>query len=346
MKHPTHITFCCDQSDQQKEYHQALSDSVNQRLQSTVRDLQDKHARGVAEKDHPDRAPTGEPYKQARREAAQREATLLHQQRKVQQQQEMQKAQLQQRYEQKKREEEEDDYDNDDGIDGEDMHEVGANPQIKNGDNDGDDDDDDDDDDWLLDDMDDAAVLATLRARRLAELQAAAQEKASTEGKGHGQYRLIVQDEFLPEACQSSSEWVVVHFFHPEFQRCKIMDHHLEQIAQHHLTAKFLKIDANKTPFFVAKLKVQVLPTVLVFQNGKSVARLIGFEGISDKDDFETSRLQTWLAKTGAIKYEPPSAEIAEEMRRLGIQVPTTSSKPQSMWRGVTEREYNDSDEE
>ena len=43
--------------------------------------------------------------------------------------------------------------------------------------------------------------------------------------QGHGEYREIVEEEFLKEVC--GSLYVVVHFFHPEFFNCKIVDKHM-----------------------------------------------------------------------------------------------------------------------
>jgi len=129
-----------------------------------------------------------------------------------------------------------------------------------------------------------------------------------------------------------------VHFIHEDFERCKIMDHHLKIIAttQSSSSCKFLRINAEKAPFFVAKLQIKVLPTVLVFRDGKTIARLVGFEGLSidqDKpDEWPTSQLQKWIAKmTGAIEYKPNhdhDDENDDESEGRGRNM-----KP-SIWRG------------
>jgi len=51
-------------------------------------------------------------------------------------------------------------------------------------------------------------------------------------------------------------------------------------ISQKHIEAKFVKIDAEKCPFFVAKLQVQVLPTIICFIDGVAVDRVVGFEDL------------------------------------------------------------------
>mmetsp|Transcript_11269 Transcript_11269/g.12761 ORF Transcript_11269/g.12761 Transcript_11269/m.12761 type:complete len:330 (-) Transcript_11269:53-1042(-) len=175
--------------------------------------------------------------------------------------------------------------------------------------------DDDDDSDCEFDDDD--QILEAIRHKRLNELRKAQMKEVENKAKGHGEVRTIAQDEFLSE-CRSG-DYVAVHFFHKEFERCKIMDHHLKKIANQHLSCKFVRIDAEKTPFFVVKLKVQTLPSVIVFKNGKTIDRLLGFEDLIDTttssrsnvdiDDFPTSRLGYWLEKTGAIEYEGPDSD-------------------------------------
>ena len=39
-------------------------------------------------------------------------------------------------------------------------------------------------------------------------------------------------------------------------RRCKVMDLRLSELAPRHLESKFLRIDAEKAPFFVQKLQV------------------------------------------------------------------------------------------
>lgn len=170
--------------------------------------------------------------------------------------------------------------------------------------------DDGSDDEWLdSDNDDDDPVLEAMRLKRLQEMQHAHQQKAKELALGHGQVRTISEDEFLTE-CTGQSEFVVVHFFHNDYERCKVMDHHLKIVAPLHTSCKILRLDAAKAPFFVTKLQVRTLPTLIAFREGKSMARLIGFEGLAsptkDPDEWETSSLQRWLAGVGAIQYSPP----------------------------------------
>ena len=86
----------------------------------------------------------------------------------------------------------------------------------------------------------------------MAQMKLERQELEENMAKGHGQYQEIVEDEFLPTV--TKSPFVAVHWYHKDFERCKIFDHHLAMIAKQHVETKFCKIDAEKCPFFVEKL--------------------------------------------------------------------------------------------
>lgn len=65
--------------------------------------------------------------------------------------------------------------------------------------------------------------LERIRNARLGRLRAQQQEKDENLRRGHGQYREITQDEFLPAV--TGSKMVICHFYSDDFERCRIMDH-------------------------------------------------------------------------------------------------------------------------
>ncbi len=71
-----------------------------------------------------------------------------------------------------------------------------------------------------------------------------------------GQVKDIVETEFLDTMLKNKK--VVCHFYHKDFERCKIMEKHLQIIASTHGETVFVRIDAEKTPSFTAKLKIKV----------------------------------------------------------------------------------------
>jgi thioredoxin-like negative regulator of GroEL len=158
--------------------------------------------------------------------------------------------------------------------------------------------DDDFDDDEFLDDK----VLQDLQAKRLADMQAKHALERQFHAQGHGEYREITEEEFLKEVC--GSQWVVVHFHHREFFRCKIVDKHMRIIAAKHLSCKWLTMDAEKAPFFIAKLAIQMLPTVIVFKDGIVHEQFSGFDELGGKDEFRTEVLEHWFSKAGCLKMK------------------------------------------
>lgn len=290
--------------DDEKEVHKEVSDNVQKRVEKALEDLKEKHRTGTNEVDDVDRAPTGAAYRALHRQQRDRaRAAAEARERADERERRAENERILDAKEQLRRmnfgESEKENADNRDGDD------------ASSG---------DDEFDHLLDDEDDA--LAALRQARLAELKAQQSQRAQNISLGHGSLRTIGQDDFLPE-CTGSSRYVVVHFFHDDFERCKIMDFHLKIVAAEHLEAKFLRMDAAKAPFFVHKLRVRTLPALYVFEEGKEIGRLTGFEGLAKDpkkpDEWQTGRLEEWIGGTGAIEYVKPSEEVEEERRRLGI---------------------------
>ncbi len=68
-----------------------------------------------------------------------------------------------------------------------------------------------------------------------------------------------------------------------------------------HVATKFVKLNAEKAPFFVEKLAVKVLPTIVLFKDGIALDRIVGFEEFGGSDDFKTEILAQRIAKKGII---------------------------------------------
>ena len=81
-------------------------------------------------------------------------------------------------------------------------------------------------------------------------------QREVTRRKPYGQYKEIIESEFLDTMLQNSQ--VVCHFYSEDFERCKIADKHLYKLAQDHGETLFVKINANKSPFFTTKLDIKV----------------------------------------------------------------------------------------
>jgi thioredoxin-like negative regulator of GroEL len=77
---------------------------------------------------------------------------------------------------------------------------------------------------------------------------------------------------------------------------------HLREISRTHVEAKFIYLNAEMAPFFIKKLQVQVLPTIICFVDGVAVDRVVGFSDLGNKDDFPQIALTRRLIRSGALK--------------------------------------------
>lgn len=101
-----------------------------------------------------------------------------------------------------------------------------------------------------------------------------------------------------------------MHFYHKEFERCKIMDKHLKILAHQFPNTQFLYIDAEKAPFFVERLSIRTLPTLAIFINGVLKDKVLGFQGLSG-DEFLTYELAAALSASGVI--DSPKSKIKDK---------------------------------
>jgi len=274
--------------DDQKEYQKVVSENVNKRMENAMGDLKKKYANGQKE-DNSEGGPTGDAYKK-------------HQDGMKKKASDMKKAM-------------------DKGREQEAIFIKQERENLKDANDDNDNDSSDDEYDDLLNDVDNDPEMEALRSARMMAMRHQAGERAENIAKGHGTYRHISQDEFLAEV--TASKWCAFHFYHKEFERCKILHHHLDLIAPHHVECKFGQIDAEKCPFFIQKLQIQMLPCLIVFKDGVVVDRLTGFDALAidpaEPDKWHTSRLQAWIASCGAIKFTMPNEEVRKEMKKMGI---------------------------
>ena len=148
-------------------------------------------------------------------------------------------------------------------------------------------------------DEEEERMLREMAAERMQAARAEYEENQTNKTLGHGTYVEIVEQEFLPTV--TKTDYVICAFFHKDFERCKIVDMHLHKICKEHLEARFVRIDAEKCPFFVTKLQIQMLPTIVLFENGVAIDRIIGFEELGGQDDFPTMNLVRRLVKGGVL---------------------------------------------
>ena len=158
-------------------------------------------------------------------------------------------------------------------------------------------------------DEDDFEALREKRKVQMQKLQAQRQKNLLN---GHGRYmELSDQKEFFDAS--KNSKQVVVHFFRSSTWRCQIIDRHLGDIAPNHLETRFVKIDAEKSPFLVERLKIIMLPSILLIKDTKTIHTIVGFEEFGNHDEFPTSTLEYVLSEHKVLSYDGPPPEDADE---------------------------------
>ncbi|GHJ85402.1 hypothetical protein NliqN6_1804 [Naganishia liquefaciens] len=133
----------------------------------------------------------------------------------------------------------------------------------------------------------------------------------------YGFYREISEERELIQR-SSKEEFCIIHFSHPDFQRCAIMDRHLQALASRHLNTLFLRASVENAPFLVHRLGVKVLPCVISFINGNAVDRLIGFEELGNDDNFTTAALEFRLKRSGVLP--PPGYRKTTQAETLVVR--------------------------
>ncbi|KAE8214469.1 hypothetical protein CF327_g2107 [Tilletia walkeri] len=142
--------------------------------------------------------------------------------------------------------------------------------------------------------------LAGFRERRMDQLKQDLATMKEMRETNHGKYTEFTDEKELLQTTVKE-RFVVVHFFAPEFERCKIMDKHLADIAPHHFRTLFVRAHVHNTPFLVNKLKIKVLPCVVLFVDGIAKDRIIGFEDLGNTDNFTSAMLEWRLSHAGVI---------------------------------------------
>ncbi|KAL3614265.1 hypothetical protein CASFOL_042339 [Castilleja foliolosa] len=152
-------------------------------------------------------------------------------------------------------------------------------------------------------DMDD---LEMLRERRLQQMKKMAEKKSRWIALGHGEYSEIPNEKEFFSAVKASQR-VVCHFYRENWP-CKVVDKHLAILAKQHIETRFVKINAEKSPYLSEKLRIIVLPTLALVKNAKVEDYVVGFDELGGKDDFSTEELEERLAKAQVIIYEGESS--------------------------------------
>ncbi|KAI3789226.1 hypothetical protein L2E82_02017 [Cichorium intybus] len=152
-------------------------------------------------------------------------------------------------------------------------------------------------------DLDDIEVL---RERRLQQMKKMAEKRSRWVSLGHGEYSEIFSEKDFFSIVKASDR-VICHFYRENWP-CKVVDKHLGILAKQHIETRFIKIQAEKSPFLAEKLKIVVLPTIALIKNAKVDDYVVGFDELGGSDDFSTEELEERLSRNQVIFFEGESS--------------------------------------
>merc|ERR1712025_856269 len=141
--------------------------------------------------------------------------------------------------------------------------------------------------------------LLDLRRKRLEAMKGQAAERKKKLAVGHGEYELIEEKNFF-EICKKSDR-IVVHFFRPSAWRCEVMDRHLRELSQKHWGTRFVKVNAEKSPYLAERLHIWCLPSLVLCKNGKTDHTVVGFSEFKTGDEATTEEVEELLARWGMV---------------------------------------------
>lgn len=157
----------------------------------------------------------------------------------------------------------------------------------------------------------------SLRQKRLKDMKRQQVKRQIWLSRGHGEYREIdTETAFFEE--MKGEERMVCHFYRDTWP-CQVMDKHLAILAKSHIETKFVKINAEKSPFLTDRLKIWMLPTLALIRDEKTEDYIVGFNELGGKDHFETTVLEARLQVAGLLNVnEQPAPKAAPRAVRKG----------------------------
>lgn len=157
--------------------------------------------------------------------------------------------------------------------------------------------------------------IEKLREQRLKEMKKQHHQKQLWLAMSHGEYSEIPDEKEFFEVTKKSKD-IVCHFYRDGSEGCKIMDMHLKILARKHIEAKFCKLNAERCPFLMERLRIKVMPTVALIKDSITKDYIRGFTDLGNCDDFSTEMLEWRIAHSRVINYNGDLLTPPDEMRR------------------------------
>nr|XP_044251416.1 thioredoxin domain-containing protein 9-like [Drosophila takahashii] len=151
---------------------------------------------------------------------------------------------------------------------------------------------------------------------------------------GHGKYSDLGSEKGFFEMTKKSQNFVC-HFYASGNEHCKLVDKHLRILAPRHLEARFCKVNAARAPFLTRRLRMEVLPTVVLVKDSRTRDFIVGLSELGDRADFATEAMERRIALSGTIDKQPSNGKSASNGNGNGNGKPKSNLKrPRKSKRG------------
>jgi hypothetical protein len=153
--------------------------------------------------------------------------------------------------------------------------------------------------------------FARIRRQRIEQMKEAAVEKEQWRRNDHGVLTTVSDQKEFFDACKKSKR-VVCLFFRDSNKWCDVLSNHMQVLAEKHMEAKFLKVNAENSPFLVERLNVWMMPTIVCCKEGKVHRQFNGLDEIDPTGKFETASLEFVLHGSEMLDDTPLVDKVLE----------------------------------
>lgn len=135
--------------------------------------------------------------------------------------------------------------------------------------------------------------------------------------KGHGALAKIVDQKDFFGVCKQSTK-VIVLFTRDSNKYGTVMKDHMTLLAQQHMEARFVWVDAENAPFLTEKLNIWMLPTIVCIVDNNVKEQHNGLNEIDGSGKYSSGMLEYLLHIDGMLDEAPLyDAEAQREEEEL-----------------------------
>uniref|UniRef100_A0A7S4PLQ9 Thioredoxin domain-containing protein n=1 Tax=Paramoeba aestuarina TaxID=180227 RepID=A0A7S4PLQ9_9EUKA len=133
-----------------------------------------------------------------------------------------------------------------------------------------------------------------MRKKRIEEMRKDAQNKQKWKREGHGKLMELSDEKEFFDLVKRSPR-VIALFARAGNKFADDLKEHLAVIAEHHFETRIVVLDAEKSPFLVQRLKIWMIPSMVLIIDQKTNHTISGLDEISGDGKYPTWHLERLL---------------------------------------------------